>query len=114
MRDIAYGASHIVTTEEISEGLLAYAAALARSHSADTVRVPSLESDGQVHLVDVLIGPASQITSSDLAHESVDMPAKELLVDLQQRARLLDTSHAVPMETATDEDFAPDLPDLTD
>ncbi|MCU1569539.1 MAG: hypothetical protein JWR33_280 [Naasia sp.] len=114
MRDIAYGPSHIVTTEEISDGVLAYAAALARSHSADTVQVPSLEADGQVHLVDVLIGPASQITSSDLARDAVEMPAADLLADLQQRTRLLDSSHAVPMETATDEDFAPDLPDLTD
>ena len=63
MRRILYAGSVFYTGDAIAEALLEYARALARQGIADAVFVPGRTAEGDLSLVELLIGPASQIVS---------------------------------------------------
>jgi hypothetical protein len=63
MRHISYGEAQVATDHRVADLLLEYATALARSNSADTVTIPGRVGGGAVEPVDILVGPASQLTT---------------------------------------------------
>ena len=65
MHRIHYAGDSIVTGSAIAGALLDYAQALAHVSESATVEIPALMKDGRVSVAEVLIGPASQLSSQE-------------------------------------------------
>lgn len=80
MDRIHYAGDSILTGTKIAHALLDYAQALAGVGSSDTVRIPTVEANGEAGRSEILVGPSSQLISD--AEESAWMdPVDEDLVD---------------------------------
>ena len=86
-----------MTADDIAESLLRYARALALRDRADTVHLPGLLEDGTSTVVELLIGPASQIVSVKVADHVPQPVDPETVSELDRRARNLRLPTAVPI-----------------
>jgi hypothetical protein len=68
MRRVTYAGGDFTTSDEIAHLVLEYAAVLANKGRAATLSVP-IRDVGKVSEVEVLVGPASQLTSEEVAGE---------------------------------------------
>ncbi|MFP3465351.1 hypothetical protein [Leifsonia sp. SIMBA_070] len=89
MRRITYAGTWFDTGDDIAEALLYYAKALAYNNVADTVAVPGRSATGDAGIVEVIIGPASQIVSApiEFVGESFDDPA--VIAELERKTSSL-------------------------
>ena len=111
MKVISYAEEHIVTTDEIAGEVLSYARDLGRSHLADTVDVPAVYDDGHVGEVQLLIGPASQLTVLETEDgETADIPSEEFLADIRRRSAAIRSPLTAVVSEARQEDYDPDEP----
>jgi len=86
MRHISYAETLFATDERVGALVMEYAAVLARAGSADTVTVPGRRGEGGVEPVEILVGPASQITTwSD--DEPFGVEVGRVVDDLERRIR---------------------------
>lgn len=87
MRTISYADQHFTTSDAIAERVLDYAKLMGRRGTDDVVRIPALpQGEDTVHQVDLLIGPASQITAVEVDGDPVELPGEEEVVaDLDRR-----------------------------
>ncbi|WP_243064550.1 hypothetical protein [Humibacter sp. RRB41] len=91
MRRITYSGTVFLTGNRIAEAFVAYARALGRRGLADTVSLPALTSSGERHMIQVLVGPASQLVSEpwddwdDLSREIEDAEKVEQIEHLTSR-----------------------------
>lgn len=86
MRHISYAETLFATDERVGALVMEYAAVLARAGSADTVTVPGRRGEGGVEPVEILVGPASQITTwSD--DEPFGVEVGHVVDDLERRIR---------------------------
>lgn len=90
MKVLRMTTDQLATDDRIADLLMEYAAVLGRIDSTDTVVLP-VARGGQVEEASILLGPASQITITELheeADEHVVLPDVEKVVqDLEQRIR---------------------------
>src|SRR5215218_3539785 len=98
MRQISYSDEHFVTSDMIAARLLKYAMLMGRMDTDDVVGMPAVADDGTIYRVDVLIGPASQITSVEVQDEDTEFPDEaEVVAELDKRISTLESRHsAVP------------------
>jgi hypothetical protein len=99
-----------LTTDAVAEAVLEYSVALARSDTSDVVRIPVI-SDDTATWAQVIIGPASQITTIEVddAPEE-DLDDAETLEDLRARTRKLGVAAPVgvdpdPVDLSSDVDL---------
>jgi hypothetical protein len=80
----------LATDDRIAELLMEYAAALGKANSTDTVMLPVARGGG-VEQASILLGPASQITLTEVhdeADRSVRLPGvAEVVADVEERIR---------------------------
>src|SRR5215203_3879491 len=105
MKVISYAEEHIVTTDEIAGEVLSYARELGRSHIADTVDVPAIYADGHIGQVQVLIGPASQLTVLETSQEQADIASEKFLADIRSRSAALRSSHMAVVGDGIADDY---------
>jgi hypothetical protein len=78
----------LATDDRIAELLMEYAAVLGRAGTTDTVELP-VARGGQSEKASILLGPASQITLTELhdeADEQLQLPGvDDVITDLQNR-----------------------------
>jgi hypothetical protein len=65
MKRISYAEDHLVTGDDIADAVMAYAQALAMKGRSDSIEVPAVDASGSPRVFTVLIGPASQMLTSD-------------------------------------------------
>ena len=83
---IHYDSSVILTSDDVADAVIEYAAALSGGDRADTVEVPAVAPDGTMTTTKILIGPASELLVED-ADEDEDEEEDELEADHTQRTR---------------------------
>ncbi|WP_210480416.1 hypothetical protein [Naasia sp. SYSU D00948] len=88
MRVVSYADQQLVTSDGVAEGVLSYSMALARSETSDVVRIPVLV-DGRPTWAEIIIGPASQITTIELDDEDAHLDDEETVRELRQRREAL-------------------------
>jgi len=79
MHRIHYAGDSIVTGSSVARALLDYAQALAQESASATVEVPTLEEDGARGRVELLIGPASQLTAHEFQTEHEEIVDDDLV-----------------------------------
>jgi hypothetical protein len=90
VKRVTYAGSEFVTGDDIASALLSCGRALAEASEAEAVTIPSLEQDGTITGVVVLIGPASQMIVQDAhvdADELIDVTAIARLQAIERRLR---------------------------
>jgi hypothetical protein len=78
MRKIVYAGGTFYTGDALAEAMLDYAAALARAETSATTFIPARTTEGTTGDLEILLGPASQLTSEpspDISPEIVDEDA---------------------------------------
>lgn len=111
MRRIAYADAQFVTTDALAARVLEYAKVMGRTATDDIVHLPTVDENGNVRAIDILIGPASQITSAEVDGPEADLDSKDLLRELDQRIAKLREPHAdvvSELEPGYDPDFDED------
>ncbi|MDD7929366.1 hypothetical protein [Microbacterium thalli] len=105
MDRIHYAGDSVVTGSDVARALLGYAQALAQVGSSATVDIPVVGTDGTQARWEVLVGPASQITSRETDWDGPELRDDVLVARLRRQADQLrnrGTSAAVATE---DPDF---------
>lgn len=114
MRRIYYAGDHFLTGTAIAEALVAFAAALARHETAESVEVPVRhEHDGRLGVVSFLVGPASQIVTEEIEAIGYDEVRDDALVE-ELRARTKALAPIQPIATTSAGDHDPVGYDWTD
>ncbi|RKR76510.1 hypothetical protein [Frondihabitans australicus] len=108
MERIHYADESVLTGSEIAQGLLHYAAALARRGTSATVDIPIRKPDGTLGRASFLLGPASQMVS-----ESEDSPYEEIVdPGLLESFASEESRLANPQAVAAEQPRAGELPDV--
>lgn len=109
MHRIHYAGDSITTGSKIARALLDYAQALAQESASATVAVPTLEDNGARGQVELLIGPASQLTAHELQGDDEEIVDDGLVERITAEARRLrrfgwptPTAGVVPARSADD------------
>jgi hypothetical protein len=71
MHEVTYAGASFITSDEVAEALVEYAAALANADRAATVEVPVGGLEAGATSLRVLIGPASQLLATPVVSEDV-------------------------------------------
>jgi hypothetical protein len=87
MRIVSYADEHFRTTDAVASALLRYAMLLAHGESSDVVRIPVIVENDQTW-AEIIIGPASQITTLEVAQDGDDddLDDSEVIADLTRRS----------------------------
>lgn len=72
MKHILYDRSTILTSDDVADAVIEYAAALAGGSRADTVAIPAVAADGTMTTTKVLIGPSSQLVVEDAEEDELE------------------------------------------
>jgi hypothetical protein len=99
MMRVSYSNTSFLTSDAVARSLLEFAAAIARADGAETVCVPVVTADGELVEVEMVIGPASQMTA---APEASDFPEPEVTEAVLAMDRATAASRAVVTVTAAE------------
>jgi hypothetical protein len=86
MKTIHYAKSTILTSDDVADAVIEYAAALCNGNRADVVRVPSVAQDGTASITAMLLGPASQIVIGDADDDELETEHPASVDRLQARS----------------------------
>jgi hypothetical protein len=105
MKVLRMTTDQLATDDRIADLLMEYAAVLGRENTTDTVELP-VARGGHVEQASILLGPASQITITELhdeAEEQVRLPGVvEVVADLRRRIDRYSGEHTVVPEDVPD------------
>ena len=106
MKRISYAEDHLVTGDDIADAVMAYAQALAMKGRSDSIDVPAVDAGGSARFFSILVGPASQMFTSDVltADESRgdEITDARLVADLTARTAALSGPSPVAVPQGTD------------
>jgi hypothetical protein len=107
VKRIHYSDDVIVTGDAIAEALMDYARELAMSGRSDSVDVPAVDQQGAGQRIQMLLGPASQMVTSESPWSGPEVVDDDLVADL--RARLSGISAPRPSAAPEASDVSLDL-----
>lgn len=96
MRRVLYAGGSFDTGDEVAASVFEYARELARNVTADTVFVPARTSGGDVGIVEMLLGPTSQLLSEPLTMAGPEIVDEALVARVRALARRLATRRPGP------------------
>lgn len=94
MKKILYSGGSILTTDEVSDAVLRYAAALANVGRAIELEIPALDLEGEVTTVQIVIGPASQLAAENTTFVG-SLEVNDFVRELRQRIEQLEAQAGV-------------------
>ena len=69
MKRVAYGGESFITGNDAADALLEFATSAAMNNVAEVVRMPSVRPDGVVIVIELVIGPSSELITSPVESE---------------------------------------------
>jgi len=98
MKNIHYDGTMILTSDDIADAVIEYAAALSGGDRADTVAVPSVAPDGTMTTTKILIGPTSEVVVEDADEDELEADDPVFVERLRSAARSF--GHSKPIHAA--------------
>lgn len=95
MRQLIYAGGSFVTSDAIAESVLRFAAALANSDRAATIRVPAV-GVGEPGEVELLLGPSSQIMSEPSDVEGPEPDGTAFIAEVEGLVRQHEQRYTLP------------------
>jgi hypothetical protein len=102
MKHIQYDGSTILTSDDVADAVIEYAAALAGGDRADTVAVPAVAEDGTMTTTKILIGPTSEIVVEDAEEDDLELERQEFVARLRAAAKTFGHSEPIHADTRSD------------
>jgi hypothetical protein len=102
MKHIQYDSSTILTSDDVADAVIEYAAALAGDDRADTVAIPSVAHDGTMTTTKVLIGPSSELVIEDAEEDELEAEDREFVARLRAAAATFGHSEIIHADTRSD------------
>ena len=102
MKHIQYDSSTILTSDDVADAVIEYAAALASGDRADTIAIPSVAHDGTMTTTKVLIGPSSELVVEDAEEDELEVEDREFVARLRAAAATFGHSEVIPADTRSD------------
>jgi hypothetical protein len=102
MKHIQYDRSTILTSDDVADAVIEYAAALAGGNRADTVKIPAVAADGTMTTTKVLIGPSSQLVVEDADEDELEGEDAEFVARLRASALTFEHDEAIHADTRSD------------
>lgn len=94
MKRVAYGGESFITSDEGAAALLDFTASAAMSGVAEVVTLPSVLADGRVVLVNLVIGPSSELITSPVETALAEPDTRDVAAALRARASQLGASRS--------------------
>ncbi|OII09094.1 hypothetical protein [Curtobacterium sp. MCBA15_008] len=108
MKHIQYDGSTILTSDDVADAVIEYAAALAGGDRADTVAVPAVADDGTMTTTKILIGPSSEIVVEDTEEDDLEVEQEEFVARLRAAAETFGHAEPIHADTRSDLTSAPE------
>lgn len=86
MKNIRYDSSILLTSDDVANAVIEYAAALSGGDRADTVAVPCVAPDGTMTTTKILIGPASELVVEDAEEDVLEADDPQFVARLRAAA----------------------------
>jgi hypothetical protein len=102
MKHIHYDSSMILTSDDVADAVIEYAAALAGGDRADTVAISSVAHDGTMTTTKVLIGPSSEIVVEDAEEDELEVEDREFVARLRAAATTFGHNEIIYASTRSD------------
>jgi hypothetical protein len=102
MKYIQYDRSTILTSDDVADAVIEYAAALAGGSRADTVSIPAVAADGTMTTTKVLIGPSSQLVVEDAEEDELEGEDTVFVARLRAAAMTFDHDEVIHADTRAD------------
>jgi hypothetical protein len=105
MKHIRYDSATILTSDDVADAVIEYAAALSGGDRADTVAVPAVAHDGTMTTTKILIGPSSELVVEDADEDELELENDEFVERLRAAAQSF--GHSEPIHANTRNDLTP-------
>ncbi|PZF32089.1 hypothetical protein [Curtobacterium sp. MCPF17_051] len=102
MKHIHYDSSMILTSDDVADAVIEYAAALAGGDRADTVDVPAVAEDGMMTTTKILIGPSSEIVIEDADEDELEVEDRKFVARLRAAAKTFGHNEPIHADTRSD------------
>lgn len=102
MKHIKYDSSIILTSDDVADAVIEYAAALSGGDRADTVAVPAIAADGTMTTTKILIGPSSELVVEDADEDELELENEEFVARLRAAAKTFGHSKPIHADTRSD------------
>ncbi|PYY33304.1 hypothetical protein DEJ16_14005 [Curtobacterium sp. MCJR17_055] len=102
MKTIHYDNTVILTSDDVADAVIEYAAALSGGDRADTVAVPSVAEDGTMTTTKILIGPSSEVVVADAEEDELELENDEFVARLRAAARTFGHDTVIHADTRSD------------
>lgn len=86
MKRVAFGGESFIISDEGAAALLDYAAAAAMADAAEVVALPAVRPTGEVITVNLVIGPSSELITSQIETSLTEPDTREAPTALRARA----------------------------
>jgi hypothetical protein len=73
MKNIRYDNTVILTSDDVADAVIEYAAALSSGDRSDTIEVPAIAVDGTMTTTKILIGPTSELVIEDADDDELEL-----------------------------------------
>jgi len=87
MRNIAYGSTAILVSDDVADALIHYAAILAMTHTSDLVVVPTVDDAGLAAEATVLLSSGVPLASVHAPEDALAQAAPGFVADLTDRVQ---------------------------
>ena len=108
MKYIQYDRSTFLTSDDVADAVIEYAAALAGGSRADAIAIPTVAEDGTMTTTKMLIGPSSEIVVEDAEEDELEVENAEFVARLRAAAKTF--GHAEPIHADTRSDLTGETP----
>lgn len=102
MKYIQYDRSTILTSDDVAEAVIEYAAALAGGSRADAIAIPTVAADGTMTTTKILVGPSSEILVADADDDELEVENGEFVARLRAAARTFEHPDTIHADTRSD------------
>jgi hypothetical protein len=99
VKEVSYVGDSFITGDDIADAVLEYGVALANAGHADKIAVPGIGRDGDGEF-DLLIGPASQLTASHVAHTGPELTDPAFVADIHDRIARQHVRWGIPEQSS--------------
>jgi citrate lyase beta subunit len=89
MKRVSYAGTSFITGTDISDALLSFITALGLSGESAHISIPAVDFDGAPTMVDLVIGPASEIVAVRLPPGGDELQDESVVHYLRERALVL-------------------------
>lgn len=95
MMRVTYAGASFLTGDEVAKGLFRFVAALGENHEAESMEVPAFANDGKAVLVQLVVGPASELVGMPEASVLEEPNTVDFVSELHKRTLALSSPRPI-------------------